>query len=43
MKKILQILKNPFATISDKKQTMIGLFSFILGIIISNLKVYPCI
>ncbi|WLD24794.1 hypothetical protein NU10_05290 [Flavobacterium dauae] len=36
MKKILQILKNPFATISDKKQTMIGLFSFILGIIISN-------
>ncbi len=35
MKKILQILLNPFATISDKKQTTIGIISFVLGIMIS--------
>ncbi|HUH25120.1 MAG TPA: hypothetical protein VLY87_00705 [Flavobacterium sp.] len=35
MKRVLQILKNPFAIINVKKQTLIGLFSFVLGIIIS--------
>jgi len=35
MKKILQILLNPFATISDKKQTTIGITSLIIGILIA--------
>lgn len=35
MKKLLQILKNPFSIINEKKLLIIGLFSFIFGIMIS--------
>src|SRR5690606_18533050 len=35
MKKLLQILKNPFSIINEKKLLIIGLISFIFGIMIS--------
>lgn len=35
MNNLLKILKNPYAIVEDKKLLIIGIFSFVLGIIIS--------
>lgn len=35
MKKLVQILKNPFAVIDEKKLLFLGIFSFIVGIFLS--------
>src|SRR5690606_42105252 len=35
MNKLLQLLKNPFAIIEDKKLLFFGIFSFIIGIFLA--------